>query len=151
MVKVVDDTTTIPEDVVTQNDLSEWYSAADELKKIKFKEITLRKRIFGFFFKDPTEGTNNHDMDDGYTLKGVHKIDRKVDEGAFNSLKDKFRESGINPDTLVEMKPSLVKAQYNKLTEEQRHLVDQMLIIKPGSPSISIVKPKAKAKAGDKV
>jgi hypothetical protein len=137
----------IPENPITQAMLSTWYKMAQELKKLKTKEILLRKDIFGKAFPDPKEGTNNYGLDDGYVLKGQYQLTRDIDEGAFNALKEKLREEKINPDLLVQYKPSLVKKEYNKLTDEQKQLFDQCLIVKPGSPSLEIVLPaKAKAK-----
>lgn len=139
-----------PDNPVTQAVLSTWYKMAQELKKLKTKEILLRKEIFYNAFPKPHEGTNNYDLDDGYVLKGRYSLERSIDEGAFNALKEKLREEKINPDVLVQYKPSLVKKEYNKLTEEQKQLFDQCLIVKPGSPSLEIVLPaKAKAKQED--
>lgn len=135
----------VPENEVTQEDLSTWYEMAAQLKKLKAQEILLRKKIFGAAFPDPDEGTNNYDLADGYVLKGKHTIQRDIDEGAFGALKEKLREEKIIPEDLVQYKPSLVKREYNKLTEEEKQLFDQCLIVKPGSPALEIVLPKRKA------
>lgn len=138
----------IPQNQVTQADLSEWYKMAQDLRNLKAKESLLRKKIFGSAFPDPKEGTNNYDLPDGYVLKGQHVLNRDVDIGALDALKPKLREEGMNPDNLIKYKPELKKAEYNKLTEEQKNLFDQCLIIKPGSPSLEIVLPaKNRAKA----
>lgn len=134
----------IPENTLTQADMVKWYELAQELKRIRNAEILLRKKIFNHFFPDPSEGTNNQDLDGGYVLKGKHAIERKIDEGAFDAMKEKFREEGINPDTMVQYKPSLVLKEYRKLTKEEQALFDQVLIIKPGSPALEIVLPKRK-------
>jgi hypothetical protein len=137
----------IPENELTQAMLSEWYKMAADLKILKAKESLLRKKIFDLAFDDPKEGTNNYDLADGYVLKGKHNINRDIDVGAFNALKEKLREDGMRPDDLVRYKPELAKAEYNKLTEDQKQLFDQCLIIKPGSPGLEIVLPaKNKAK-----
>jgi hypothetical protein len=138
----------IPENPISKELLSSWYTMAKELKVLRAKEILLRKQIFGHAFPNPHEGTNNFDLDDGYVLKGTYSLDRSVDEGAFSSLKEKLREEAINPDKLVQWKPSLVRKEYNKLTEDQKHLFDQCLTMKPGSPSLEIVLP-AKNKPKD--
>lgn len=138
----------IPQNQVTQADLAEWYKMAQDLRNLKAKESLLRKKIFGSAFPDPKEGTNNYDLPDGYVLKGQHVLNRDIDIGALDALKPKLREEGMNPDNLVKYKPELKKAEYNKLTEEQKKLFDQCLIIKPGSPSLEIVLPaKNRAKA----
>lgn len=132
----------IPEDEVTMTDLFTWYTMSGELKKLKAKESLLRKRVFGHYFPAPAEGTNSLDLPDNYVLKGTYPITRNVDEGAFTALKEDFRAKGINPDLLVNWKPSLAKAAYNKLTAEEKQLFDQVLIIKPGSASMEVVLPK---------
>lgn len=138
----------IPQNHVTQADLAEWYKMTQDLRNLKAKESLLRKKIFGSAFPDPKEGTNNYDLPDGYVLKGQHVLNRDIDIGALDALKPKLREEGMNPDNLVKYKPELKKAEYNKLTEEQKKLFDQCLIIKPGSPSLEIVLPaKNRAKA----
>lgn len=131
----------IPQNQVTQEDLAAWYQMSQELRTLKAKESLLRKKIFGSAFPDPKEGTNNYDLADGYVLKGQHVLNRDVDIGALDALKPKLREEGVNPDNLVKYKPELKKAEYNKLTQEQKQLFDQCLIIKPGSPSLEIVLP----------
>jgi hypothetical protein len=138
----------IPQNQVTQADLSEWYKMAQDLRNLKAKESLLRKKIFESAFPDPKEGTNSYDLADGYVLKGQHVLNRDIDIGALDAMKSKLREQGVNPDNLVKYKPELKKAEYNKLTEEQKKLFDQCLIIKPGSPSLEIVLPaKNRAKA----
>lgn len=136
----------IPEIEVTQEDLEKWYVLQDQLKALKHTESILRKRIFSHYFPTPAEGNNDIELADGFLLKGTYPITRKVDEGAFTTLKETFREKGINPDNLVDWKPSLVKAAYNRLTAEERKLFDQVLTIKPGSPSMKVVLPKKAAK-----
>ena len=138
----------IPENEVTQADLAEWYKMQEEMKKLRAREMILRQKIFKFYFPNPNEGTNNHNMPDGYVLKGKHTINRDVDPGAFQVLRKTFEEAGIHPDALVQYKPSLVKREYNTLTEEQKRLFDQALIVKPGSPALEIVLPKRRAAAG---
>jgi len=144
-VSKVNDMAQIPENNVTDADLAEWYRLQDQLKKVKAAEMLLRTKIFKGFFPNPQEGTNNHNLPDGYVLKGKHTINREVDPGAFQAMREQFAQAGIHPDSLVQWKPSLKLGDYRELTAEQMHLFDQCLIIKPGSPALEIVLP-AKAK-----
>ena len=145
--------TDIPANTVTQADLEEWFRLQEQLKKIKASEMLLRQKIFGAYFPSPEEGTNSAPLADGYVLKGKHTINRELDPGAFGAMrvpdpdsgKSRFEAAGINVDSLVQYKPSLVLKEYRTLTEEQRKLFDQVLIVKPGSPALEIVLP-AKAK-----
>lgn len=138
--------TEIPENTVTQADLSAWYEMSQQLKTLRAKEMLLRKKIFDNAFPDPKEGTNNFELADGYMLKGKYELNRDIDQGALDALKDTLREKGINPDVLVKYKPSLSIREYRQLTEEEHKLFDQCLIVKPGSPSLEIVLPKRKGK-----
>jgi hypothetical protein len=144
----------IPDDVVTAADLAEWYQLKAELGRIKSKEALLRSRIFKFYFPVPTEGTNSADINDGTgaVVKGTHVINRSVDIGALDALKEQQKVEGsnapkINLDELVKWKPEVSISAYRELTEEEQHFFDQCLIIKPGSPQLEITIPK-RAKAG---
>lgn len=134
-----------PQPGVTTEELSQWFTVQDQLKKLKVSEMLMRKRIFGFFFPSPKEGTNTVPLPDSYVLKGGYPITREVDVGAFTAVKEEMTKLGVNADMLVEWKPSLKVAVYRELTDEQQKMFDRCLIIKPGSPSLAIELP-AKAK-----
>ena len=135
----------IPPDTATAQDLQTWYVMQDQLRKLKADEMALRQRIFKTYFPNPQEGTNKYDLPDSYELNATYPITRDVDLGAFKANRERFVEAGINADTLVEYKASLLVSVYRKLTAEQTTLFDQCLVVKPGSPSMKIVLP-AKAK-----
>lgn len=135
----------IPENEVTQVDLAAWYAMQDELKRLKTAEMLLRQKIFKAYFPAPKEGTNTAPLDNGWVIKGTYKIDRKIDIALLLAFSPSLRENGINPDALVKYEPALVTKAYRELTAEQEKLVDQVLIVKPGAPSLEIVLP-AKAK-----
>lgn len=127
--------------------LTEWQAAkaeADKVKPIIEREQALRKEVFGSFFPAPTEGTNKFDLPEGWTLKGTYKIDRKVDEQAVPAVTEALRGMGVNVDLLIGYEPKLKTATYKELTAEQRAIFDQALTIKPGSPTLELVPPKAK-------
>ena len=134
--------TTVPPNELGPKDLADWYKLQEQLKKIKIAEMFLRKKIFNALFPDPKEGTNSHTLPDGFVVKGVHSFTREVDPATLTACADLLRENGIRSEQLVKWDPSLKKAEYNKLTAEQQQVFDQVLIIKPGSPSLEIVKPK---------
>lgn len=132
----------IPKKTITQADVEEWYRLQDELRKVKTKEMLLRKKIFEAVFPEPKEGTNSVELGDGYVLKGKHVINRTIDEGSLQAMSKELQEAGINTDELIEWKPSLKTREYRKLTAEQIHLFDQVLIVKDGSPGLEIVQAK---------
>ena len=127
--------------------LTEWQNAKAEANKVNpiiEKEQALRKEVFDLFFPAPTEGTNKFDLPEGWVLKGTYKIDRKVDEQAVPAITEALRGMGVNVDLLVTYEPKLKTATYKELTAEQRVVFDQALTIKPGSPTLELVPPKAK-------
>lgn len=127
--------------------LTEWQAAkaeADKVKPIIEREQALRKEVFGSFFPAPTEGTNKVDLPGGWTLKGTYKIDRKVDEQVVPAVTEALRGMGVNVDLLIGYEPKLKTTVYRELTAEQRAIFDQALTIKPGSPTMELVAPKAK-------
>jgi hypothetical protein len=138
----------VPENTCTQADLEEWYRTQAELTLLKQKEILLRCKLFKFHFPTPKEGVNNKELNDGTgcVLKGTHKINRAVDDGALSVMSPKLLEVQVPVDVLFVRKPELCISEYRKLNVDQVKLVDQCLIIKNGTPELKIVLP-AKAKS----
>lgn len=134
--------TAIVKPAVTQDDLNRWYLLQEQLAKVKEEEMELRKKIFGSFFPAPKEGTNKQDLTDGWVIKGTHVITRKVDLPTWTNMQAILKEKGLPVDNLIKNVPELVTGVYRTLTAEQRLLFDEVLIIKEGSPSLEIVKPK---------
>lgn len=132
----------IPPNEVTQKDLETWYNLDKQIRDLKAHEVLLRRKIFNGLFTAPVEGTNNHPLPDGAVVKGKHVISRTVDIGALNALREQFAIAGIHADELIKYTPELKVSGYRELTEEQRHLFDQALVIKEGMPGLEIVIPK---------
>ena len=136
----------IPENAFNMEDLYKWFELRKQLeatKPLAVQEMFLRKKIAAALFPNPSEGTNTYELNDGtgYVVKYGHTIERKIDEGALAAMSEIFKENGISKDSLVRLKPELEKKAYNKLTDEQRHIFDQALTIKPGSITLEIVLP----------
>lgn len=132
----------IPENTVTQADLELWYTTKRELDNLKVKEQLLRQKIFKGKFPDAKEGTNSVELADGFVLKGTRVISRTIDEAAFKASVVELAKNGIRTDEIVRYKPELAVSVYRTLTEEQRHLMDTVLVVKDGMPSLEIVLPK---------
>lgn len=131
-----------PVEQATQEDLNLWYKLQEELGRLKIQEMDLRKKIFGSYFTEPVEGTNTAPLTEGWVLKGQYKIDRKPDEALLTTLSPVFKEKKIPVKELIIYKPELALRVYRTLSEEERVIFDQCLVIKPGSPALEIVKPK---------
>jgi len=134
----------------TTADIAEWYKIQDQLAKLKATESMLRSRLAKHFFPNPTEGSkeNKHPLNDGTgaILQMDHKVNRKVLSPELDVLKAKIDAEGSNLpklpfSKLVKYTPELVKAEYNKLTAEERKLFDEALEIKDGMPDLKVVIP----------
>jgi hypothetical protein len=153
--------TEIPHTPVTQDTLAQWFKAKRDLAALRVNEMLLRKLIFSHYFPSPKEGTNTVTLPDAYQLKGTHVINRKLVEESMQALTyrpqigadpqggaifgpSKLEEAGINPSQLIKWKPEISITVYRELTEEQMHLVDQMLLIEEGSPSLDITPPSTR-------
>lgn len=136
-------------ELAQQIKLQEWNEAlvaATEAKKAVEKEQALRKEIMALFFPAPEEGTNKVDLGSGWTLKATHKIDRKIDEAALPAVFQQLREMNVNPDPLVRAVPALETKAYKSLAQinpDAARIFEQALTIKPGSPTLELVPPKA--------
>jgi len=125
--------------------LNAWWNAFNEAEAAKAvirREQELRKQVFEYYFKDPREGTNYLELPNGWRLKAIYKLDRKIDEAALPAVKEQLKELGVNVDALVEYKPTLKTKLYRELTAEQARIFDQALTIKPSSPIIELVQPE---------
>jgi hypothetical protein len=138
----------IPERVheeVTIEELILWYNMNEQISKLKGEELKLRNKIYKARFHAPKEGTNSVELQDGALLKATRVINRSVDEAALTTLTPVLRESGkITVEDMFRRKPELIIGAYRKLTDEQRLLLDQVLIIKDGQCQLEIVMPKRK-------
>lgn len=150
--------TEIPD--ITPADVAAWYVMQEQLTKLKAAEVMLRTRIFKHYFPTPTEGSagNKYELNDGTgaIVQGDHTINRKVLEPELKALEEAMKpqlaEDGVTkvPSNLprlplaklVRWKPELAKAEYNKLTAEERDVFDRCLEIKPGTPSLEVKIPK---------
>jgi hypothetical protein len=147
---------TIPQPTVTADDLALWFKTTQELAKLRAAEMLMRQRIFKAYFPTPKEGTNTAVLPDTFQLKGVHVINRKIVEESMQALcyrpqisegvfgPSKLEQAGVSPQQIIKWKPELAIAVYRELTEEQQHLVDQMLLIDAGSPQLKIEPPVKK-------
>lgn len=151
----------IPPNAYKPEDLAEWFNMQKQLAILRVGEMLLRKKIFAHFFPAPTEGTNTVPLPENWQLKGGYVINRKIvpesmaalcyreplPEGGFAA--NKLEQIGISTDRLIKWTPELSIKVYRELNEAQQHLVDQMLLIEPGAPSLEIA-PPAKRRGGAK-
>jgi hypothetical protein len=135
--------------------LKAWENSKAVLERAKNTEMSLRKSVGAFVFPTPKEGVNNHDLGGGYTLKLGHKLNYKLvgDNDKLEEVEEKAAKLGNEGEFLIERiivwKAEFSKSEYNKLDEglpthkEVKKLVDSVLEISAGSPSLEIKEPKA--------
>ena len=140
--------TLIPEREVTLDHLKEWYALKQQLDELKNKEIVIRQFIVAGLFPNPVEGTNTHPLNDGTgaVAKATHVLNRAVQVELLEELEKSLATDNNLPKLdlkkLVRWKPEVAVKEYRTLTDEARHLFDQVLVIKPGMPGLEIMIPK---------
>lgn len=127
--------------------LTDWHAAKDAADKVKHLmeiEREARKKVIELLFPNPLEGVNNCDINNGYCAKLTYPMRREIDKAALNSVLANMPEGSA--DRLITYKPLLDVREYRKLDDQQRHIFDEAVITKPGSPKLEILAPKTKAK-----
>lgn len=141
-----------------------WNEAKTALDAAKAAEMEARKVAFNAGFGDtPKEGTNKVELDNGYQLKGVYKLNYNIvaPEGedkidAVDNVIDEFgkigNEGSFIADRLFKWAVTLSVSEYRKIEEaakngsgEARAMMRQLervLEIKPASPTLEIIAPK---------
>lgn len=127
----------------TLDKIAKWNSIKEWLSTAKTEEAELRQSIAADLFDkqaDGTfkEGTQNLESDIG-KIKLTSKLNRKILEEMEDVTLKQLPEIRA---MLVKRKPELVVSVYKKLTDEQRAIVDHMLLITPGSIELEIAAPK---------
>jgi hypothetical protein len=125
--------------------LEEWRGLKEEIDAMQSKvmrERKLRKEVADLYCPNPEEGTNTIELPTGERLRLTHKLTRSLDEGAMPAVAEQLRKHGVSPDNLVKWSPKLDTREYRRLDDETRHIMDQCLITKPGSPTLDILEPK---------
>lgn len=141
----------IPANSVSFDDIAQWEQAKKELGLLKAKEALLRMKVFRGCFPEPREGTNKFPLGNDYVLKATHVISREIDIAALTSSIVMLQENKIPTDSLISYTPKLVMSEYRTLTDEERNLFDRVLVVKEGSPQISIELPAKAAKKAEAV
>lgn len=125
--------------------LSDWQAARADLgiaKAMVEKEMALRKAVVASFWPAPAEGTNNQDLNAGWKLKYVHSFDYKVDDAALPLLREELAKEQVSLDGLFKYSAALVLKEYRTLGDNIKSKVDQVLTIKPKSPTLELIPPK---------
>lgn len=133
--------------------INEWREAQAVLAKAKETELRLRNEILaGAFGFNPTvlrEGTENYPLLEGFKLKAVFKANYKLNntddavDKALTKIEKAGPEGAFIAGRLVKWKPELSVSEYRNLEPKYQKIIDDVLTISEGTPSLELVAPKA--------
>lgn len=132
--------------------LLNWKNAKDALETAKAVELALRQQVIDVEFSGhKEEGTETHNLGEGWKVKAVFKLNYTVDketiDDALTAIEETGPEGKFIAGRLIKFKPELAVSEYRLLCDEHpefKRIVDAALTIKPGTPSLELVPPKAK-------
>ena len=113
--------------------LSAWRQAAEVLETVKKMEMELRKKLVAETFTESKAGANKADVAGGQ-LVYTKKFTTSVDEELFDKVAQEADIAGIDVGLLFKVKHSLDNKRYKTLSDDQKAIVDQMLITKESAP-----------------
>lgn len=116
--------------------VEQWKYLSEVLAFVKAKEMEVRKAIVSGL-GELKIGTN-HCGD----LVVTKKLNYKVDEGNLNNFAEKLEKEFIDIGSLFKVKHELVLKEYKALTDEQKNIVDNVLTITEGAPTLEIKEQK---------
>lgn len=124
--------------------IQEWWMVDQHRRDVQARELALRNRIFGEAFPAPTEGSagNKMPLDEGWILQGDYKINRTVDEAMVHALRGMGDNVATIVDGVIRWKPELKLKEWKALDADTRKLLAEMVIEKPGTPTLEVKLPK---------
>lgn len=113
--------------------LTAWRQAQEVLDTVKKMEMELRKKLVAENFAESKAGANKTDVPGG-ELVYTKKFTTSVDEELFDRVSAEADIAGVDIGLLFKVKHSLDNKRYKTLSDEQRMIVDQMLVTKESAP-----------------
>ena len=110
-----------------------WRQAQEVLDTVKKMEMELRKRLVSENFAESKTGANKADVNGGQ-LVYTKKYTTTVDEELFDKVAQEADIAGIDVGLLFKVKHSLDNKRYKALSDDQRTIIDQMLVTKESAP-----------------
>lgn len=129
--------------------LKQWTEAKAALEHFKELELRLRNGLVEEAFpkkKALAEGTFKHQLPHGWSLDMSAKVNVTIDEAVLISTLQLLRDNDIDDALIFGTKPTFIKAGYKELSVGHKKLVQTALTFKDGTPTLSLVAPKEKAK-----
>lgn len=122
--------------------VEKWYVAKTKADEATNKENKLRILIAAECYPEKTEGTAYMDLPEHWRLKAEFKLYRNVDIAALPAVLEKMPEG--SKENLLKFEPKLKITPYKQLPAEQKAIMDEAIIAKPGMPALTLVPPKNK-------
>ena len=113
--------------------LTAWRQAAEVLETVKKMEMELRKKLVSENFAESKAGSNKADVAGGQ-LVYTKKFTTSVDEELFDRVAQEADIAGIDVGLLFKVKHNLDNKRYKTLSDDQKAIIDQMLITKESAP-----------------
>lgn len=135
--------------------VSEWREVQEQKALLVEKERELRLMIVeqtDFFTPTKEKGTENYSFNgawSGWKLKCTKKINwctaTEADGVPIQQALEEIKESAgaMAAEELIKFKPEVKISIYDKLTEEEKQIIDPFLTYSPGTPELKLVEPKS--------
>ena len=118
-----------------------WARLQSQLADLKAQEMGIRKELVFEFQPKRKVGTVTINLPGDWKVKIVNTNNVNIDESALPAALELMEEG--SEDLLIKYKPTLVAKEYKDLDEEQKKLLDEALLTKPGSPALTLIAPGA--------
>lgn len=112
-----------------------WRQAQEVLDTVKNMEMELRKRLVSENFAESKTGANKADVNGGQ-LVYTKKYTTTVDEELFDKVAQEADIAGIDIGLLFKVKHNLDNKRYKTLSDDQKAIIDQMLVTKEAAPTL---------------
>lgn len=128
--------------------LQAWLDASNALTAAKAVEADLRTQVVAMYPFEADEGTERIPLNNGYELKVVKKLNYTLNnkddatDKALTKLEAMGERGKLIADRLVSWKPTLSISEYRELSAAERGIIDEVLTIKPGLPTLELIEPK---------
>jgi len=127
--------------------IMKWSTAQSQLAYWKEVEAAARIEVLTLCYETPPDsGTVNYDLGKGFGLKAVFKENYKLDEKKLDGALDRIEKMGeageLIVNRVIRWKPELSKTEYEAMPEAMRAILDEVVTISPGTPSLSLMTPK---------
>ena len=143
-----------PRNIIAQTlmtKIKEWEALKVQAATLKEEELNLRLQIVELAFpqlkgNNDLKGTLTNTLPDGSEIKTEAKFNIKVDDEVLAASKEDLITIELIPiDLLFNYKPSLVQANYDKLTKEQKAKLSDVVSFERAQFNLKYIPPKPQA------